>query len=320
MFYLLNKKYSLQVVLLLALLGLSGYRIFTAMELFQAGGQMFVYRALYPVWQAHPLHYRIVAMALLLLETALLQTYYRINSFQEGKSCMPSVFLLAFLNLTGGVEVFSPVMFTVVFCTVLLIMSSGNVRESPFRSSVFFSGVWAGLALLFDPVAVGLVVFAVLALTSNQFAAFKDVLIFLLGFLTALLYVFAYYFMSGGLPQLSCMLSQYPYFGFFRVPGVWSAANVVRAVYCSLLAVYLIIALKLFFDNKLIVLRKRLVSVHFLLMVGIFMMLFSMYGFKMASGYVFLPFALYFSLLCCMRPRRFLHDFLMVALLVLSCL
>ena len=87
--------------------------------------------------------------------------------------------------------------------------------------------------------------------------------------------------------------------------------------YTVLLVTYLIIQLKLFYDNKLIVLRKRLVTIHLLLFVLVAVLLLS--GLPLQQGFLYLtfPIVMYFSMITQYRSRIVFHDILILAFYIL---
>jgi len=96
-----------------------------------------------------------------------------------------------------------------------------------------------------------------------------------------------------------------------------SVFDYVFVGYAILLVIYLIVQLKLFYDNKLIVLRKRLVNIHFLMFVLAAMFLISGLPFSCSLLYVMLPIALYFSMITQYKSRIIFHDIMILAFFVL---
>lgn len=320
MFYYLNKHTVVQVVLIGCLLLLSGFRIFTHMTLLPPDGQMILYRLLFPLWQTHPVHYKIIAIVLLIIEVFLIQGYYRTKNFAELPTFMPAFFFLLLMNTGNLLKTFTPAYFTIVFFTITMFMNMDGKKEQSAKSAVFFSGIWVGLSILFDPIAIWIALFVILALIANHCLGFKEFVILLSGILTTSLYVFTFYFLMDQWPQLKEACLHYPYFGIIHSSVPWKAIAIVKVSYFCLLLAYMVIILKLFYDNKLIVLRKHLVVVFLILIVSIIMLFFSMYDFQAGFIYLFIPISLYFSMLSLLKNRRVWHDILLVSFFVLVCL
>lgn len=320
MFYCLNKHTVLQAILIGCLLVLSGFKIFARMTLLPADGQMVLYQLIYPLWQNHPVYCKIFAMLLLLVEVSLIQGYYHVNSFADAPTLMPAFFFLLLMNAGNAIEVFTPACFTLVFFTLILFVNLNVDRDRPLKNTVFFSGIGVGISILFDPVAVWIAAFVILAMLVNRCLGLKELIILLSGMLTTFLYLFAIYFLSDSLPQLKSALVRYPYFAAFHHSALWHVKDIVRIIYVGLLAAYMVVTLKLFYDNRLIVLRKRLVVIHLLLFVSVLMLFSSMFGLRSGFIYLFIPITLYFSMLSFLKNRRILHDILLIVFFILACL
>lgn len=320
MFYYINKNSIIQWILILALFVWAVITIFTQMSLFPADNQMILYQDICRFWTLHPLHYKITAVVMLLIEMTLVQWFYQANKLSENVTYLPMLFFLALLNAGQFLRMFTPSFFTIFIMTIVMLSNIRNDNNESIKNRIFFSGVLIGINTLFDPIAIWIGLFVVMALIANRFSKAKEILILIGGLLTTYIYVFTAYYFSNQLPSLGKMLTSYPYFAIIHTFPTLRIIDMVMAGYVMLLTFYLSAVLKLYYDNKLIVLRKRLVTIHLLMFVTVVMLVFSDFDFQNALAYMLIPLTLYLSMICLVKSRRWFHDFLIVALFVLLCL
>lgn len=317
MFYYLNKSQIVQLVMVVLLLGWSVFTIITQVTVCPPDGQLLLFQHLSDYWMLHPGNLKLSAILLLLIESLLLGRFYSVNKFSENQTYIPVVFFLLMMNLGGFLKMVTPAVLTIVFVTLIMRVNAQDENERPVKNRVFTSGLLVGIASLFDPLAVLAVIFLLLALITHRYSKPKDVLILLFGLLFVYAYVFSIAFFTDSVPALTASFKNLAFFGMFKDIKSLSLYDYIFLGYSALLVVYLIIQLKLFYDNKLIVLRKRLVTIHFLMFVLIAMMLLS--GLKLSYGilYITLPISLYFSMITQYKSRIIFHDILIIAFYVL---
>ena len=317
MFYYLNKSQIVQFVLVVLLLAWSVFTIITQVTVCPSDGQSLLFQRLSDYWMQHPANLKMSAILLLLIESLLIGRFYSVNRFSENQTYIPVVFFLLVMNLGGFLATVTPAALTLVFLTLIMRVNTQDENERPVKNRVFTSGLLVGAASLFDPLAVFAVIFLLLSLVTHRYSKPKDVLILLFGLLFVYAYVFSAAFFSDSVPVLTASIKNLSFFGMFKNVRLLSVYDYVFLGYSALLVVYLIIQLKLFYDNKLIVLRKRLVTIYILTFVLIAMMLFS--GLELSYGilYIMLPISLYFSMITQYKKRIILHDILIVAFYVL---
>lgn len=320
MFYYLNKSSIIQLVLILALVMWSGFTIFNGMTLYPPDGQMILYQDIYKFWSANPIHYKISASIMLLVELLLVQWFYQANKLSENSTYMPILFFLILLNVGRFLKVLTPSYFTVFTLTIIILSNTRDDNNEPVKNRIFFSGALIGINTLFDPIAIWIALFMMLALIANRFSKAKEILILLSGLVTTYIYVFSVYFFTNQLPELGNMISRYHFFGIIHAFRSLRIVDMVLSGYVILLICYLATTLKLFYDNKLIILRKRLVTIHLLIFVTLVMLIFSDFTFSAALPYILIPMTLYLSMICLVKSRRWFHDVLILILIVLLCL
>lgn len=317
MFYYLNKSVPVQLVLIVLLLGWAIYSIFTQVTVCPIEGQSLLFQKLAMFWQQHPVNLKASAILLLLLESLLLARFYSVNRFADTQTYLPVVFFLLAVNIGGFVTTITPVVLTVVLMTMVLMVNAQDENERPVRNRVFTSGILVGVASLLDPIALCAVVFLLLALITHRYSKSKEIIIMLFGLFFVYAYLFSVAFFTDSVSGLVGSIKQLSFFGLFTGFKTLTVFDYLFVAYAILLVVYLIIQLKLFYDNKLIVLRKRLVTIHFLMFVLAGMLVISGLPLSRSLLYVMLPISLYFGMIAQYKSRIIFHDILILAFFVL---
>lgn len=320
MLFFLNKNNILQIILSALLFGWAVFTIFTQMKLCPPEGQTIVYQHLFDFWQLHTLHYKTIAAVWVLLECFLIQLFFNKNRFAEIPTLMPMLFFLLFLNVGKFTSFFSPAFFTVLLTTLVLLFNAKDSNEKPMKNKIFSSGLLIGLATLIDPNALWIMLFLILALFANNYSKAKEICILFAGLLMVAIYTFAYFFLSNKLPVLADTIKHLQFFYIIRNVKSLSVLDWVRVSFLVFSLFYLIAAIKLYFDNKLIVLRKRFVTTVLLLVIVLIMVVFANYDIHHGMLYLIVSMSLFYSMLSQLKKRRLWNDFLAIALVVLLCL
>jgi len=317
MFYYLNKNTIVQWVLVALLLAWAIFTIVTEITVCPADGQSIFFQYLASFWTAHPTNLKVTCILLLLLESLLIGHFYSANRFADNQTIIPVVFFLLTMNVGGFVKTLTPAVLTLVFTTLIVLVNTQDENERPVKNRVFTSGLLVGISALFDPVSVVSVVFLTMALITHRYSKSKEIAIMLFGLLFVTAYLFGGFFIAGKMPVLMASLKQLSFFGVFKSLKLLDVLDYVFVGYTILLVVYLIIQLKLYYDNKLIVLRKRLVTIHLLMFVMVAVLLLAGLPLQQGLIYLMLPITMYFSMITLYKSRIVLHDILILAFYVL---
>ena len=95
--------------------------IFTQMTLCPPDGYPFLYHSIYEFFVQHVAFSKVLAVVMMLLEMLFLQRFFTINKFADNQTMMPVLFFLLFVNVGGFLKVFSPINFTVLLTTFILL-------------------------------------------------------------------------------------------------------------------------------------------------------------------------------------------------------
>ncbi len=317
MLYFLNKHNVPQLVVLVALFAWTVFTIFSQMNFLPEAGQTVFYQRITMLWQYNPLHYKILAVLFLLLELLFLERFYLAGRFSDNQTFMPLLFYLLFINVGGFSKVFTPAWFTLFLLSIILFLNARDDNEKPVKNRTFASGLLIGLCSLLDPYALGLAFFVMMVLLTHRFSKSKEIIILLLGLLFTYAYVCAIFFITDGFPMLKESFRYLSVFTMLKNFKMLDALDLSFLAYLILCVIIMGVQLKMFYDNKLIVIRKRFVTIHFLSVILFAMMLLTRLEFKYGLLYMAVPITLYFSMLTLPKSKIIFHDIIIVAFFVL---
>lgn len=317
MFYFLNKHNVLQLVLIVPLLVWAGYTIFTQMTIQPAEGQLFLYRSVCPFLATHPVQLKLLACLIITLGTLFIYLFFSESKFADNHTLIPVMMSLLLLNTGHFLTSFTPAYFTILFSSFIIFLNVRLEHDRPVKNRVYTSGILLALATLFDAQAVWMVLFMILSLIANRVSKTKEIIILLLGMLMVYVYVFLFFFMSDRMGEMMEVLKHLQLLTIVRQFLTLQPLQYVLAGYSVLLLLLSIVVLKMYYDNKLIIIRKRFVTTWLLTFVGLVMAVFSGLAFHDSFLYLLLPMCLLMSMLCLVKRRRFVYDFFLVVMFVL---
>ena len=317
LFYFLNKHIVLQIVIAILLFSWSVVTIITQMTILPPDGQGILYYSLFNHWSSNPMGMKFVVVVLLASELLFINLFFKSNKFSDNKTLMPIVFFLLLVNAGKFLYCFSPVFLTILILTVILFFTTQDNSEKPVKNRTFAAGILVGFSSLVDPHAVWIILFLIISLLANRFSKFKEIMILICGFVFVYIYYFALAFLFDKIPLAISAIQNLQFFGLIHDFPSMKVLDMVLSGFLLLSVFFEMASLKLYFDSKLIVLRKRFMTTMFLFFVMLIALLFSNYGFRYGLLYLIVPVALIFSMLSILKNKRWLKDVLMVALLVL---
>lgn len=320
MFHFLNKHIVLQWILIVLLLVGAGYVIFTQMTLCPPEGQGILYPSLHVWLAARPLAMRVTALLLLLFLSLQVQRFFQISKFYDNKTWMPVVLLLGLLLAGRFLNTFSPTWVTLPVLATILLINNRDANEQPVKNRIFTSGVMVGLCTMLDPYSVWILLFIMMALLANRISSFKEIIILICGFEMVYAYVFAVGFLTDSTSVIVHSIRQVEYFGIIRHFTSLKVMDYVLTGFLLLGVIYMVAVLTRYFDTKLIVLRKRFLTIILLFVVMLVALVFSQYAFRPALIYLMMPLTLLYSMMSLLKNRRLLNDILIAVVIVLLCL
>ena len=295
MFYLLQKDLRFQIFVLVALSGLFCYQLFALPVTFCSPDSFLPYAQSIGKWvNTYPLSARIAILFLFALQQVMLFVYFKRSKFDEQTSLLPCAALTLFTVAGGPAAVCSPIFIanTVMTALLLLIDDSGRGHQ---KSRVLVAGILVGAATFFDLSLFLLAAAFLFILLTNRFNSISDIFVVITGILIPYIYIAAYSFFVGSLPQDFDTFTQ-AHLNFPLLTGTQpSIVAVISAIVGSLLLVYIFVRLKIRFDYKLIVVRKRFINIHILFFVLVGVLLLTNLPFPASACYLSLPLSLYLA-------------------------
>ena len=294
MFYLLQKDLRFQIFVLLALTGLFCYQLFAAPVAFCLYDPALPYALSLDEWTVqHQTGARIGMLVLYIIQQLLLYTYFKENRFADNETLIPCIAWAAFMVVSGTATNCTPV-FIANAAAIGLLRLSDDSESRHLKSRLLVAGALVGIASLYDITLLLLAVAVILILVTNRLNTLTDIFVALIGILVPYIYVAAYHFFVGNLTDylasFSAISLQFPLFA--ARPSI---VSIVCMVVCIALLIFILVRLKVRFDYKLIIIRKRFGNIHFLFIVSAAILFLSNLPFPHSLGYLFVPIALYIA-------------------------
>jgi len=294
MFYLLQKDLRFQIFVLVALTGLFCFQLFATPVAFCLYDPALPYALSLDEWTVlHPSAARAGILALYVLQQLLLYSYFKRNRFADNETLIPCIALAAFLAASGIASHCTPVLIANTAAIGVLRLSDDS-ESRHLKSRLLLAGTLIGIASLYDLSLLLLAVAIILILVTNRLNTLNDIFVALIGILIPYIYVLAYHFFVG---NLSAYLSSFTRFDF-QFPLVSARPSIVAIiciVVCIALLIYILVKLKIRFDYKLIVVRKRFANTHFLFVVSAAILFLTNLPYPQSLGYLFIPIAIYLA-------------------------
>lgn len=319
MFYFLQKHRWLQVVVIAAAMAYFCVRLFSTPLILTH------YDAFLPCaewlsgsivqWQSL---YRALILLAVISEGVLLINFFHKSNMLEQKSFFPIIWFVGFMVV--GCYSLPP---TPVFITNLIILCLVNLNKDyqneRVKTQVLLSGGLIGVASFFDFTAVLLLFYVIIALAINRFSKLKDMIVTLLGFLIPYIYMFSYHFFVDDVAVYAASFQQFHLnFPLLKIlsSSLWKIAALAVFI---LLIPFVLVRLKMLFDNKLVIIRQRYITLNFLFLTLVVMMFLSNIPFPYTMGYLFVPLSFYFTAIISDKRISFIKEvvlFVLVAAVV----
>ncbi len=287
MFYLLRKAHILQLLVGVSALLLCGVEIFIKpLDISYFSNSLPCTDSLANWMILHPTGTHFFALLLLLLQSVLMFNYIRQSGFLDEENVLS---LLFFCAISVGMGIFLPL--TPAWLTntaILAVLNISNQGTSSIsKTALLCAGIIIGTATLFDPAAALLLLFFILHVLISQIDKLRALLATLCGALISYLYLLAYHFFAGSLPNYLQSFSQIRFqFPIFTPHSIYA---LIAMGVCLLLVIYVMARVKVLYQNKLIVIRRRYLRLCILFGFTIAMMLISNVPFPYSLFYLLTP-------------------------------
>lgn len=318
MFRFIQSKLFLQVVCVLALLVWAVLQFIGSTHFLQPPSSTAFWQMLAPLQGHYGGMITIISFGLL-LQILLTDVYYFRGGFGDNHHLMVCIWFLLILCCGGFISELSPVLLSNLFLVIIICLNF-DYDNGNLKSKDLLSGILTGVASLFYPPMVFVAFFVISSLVINRFSKYKDIIVYILGILLVCLYCFSFYFFSNRLPELYQFVSGIRFYNTFAMTEMysWQVMVLIATTVVSLL--YATVVLKIQYDSKTVLLRKRLITIHLITMSCLLLMVFSPFDFHHAVGFLLIPMTLYYSMLSQMKEHPLVNDFMMLIFVVALCL
>lgn len=315
MYKFFNKNLIVQTIIMVALIIFSIFIIFGNITMEVPSGVDPLYQFLYSLLYNQTGVLRTVVILSLIIQVVMLQLVFKKNNFLDSASLFPAIWFLAYLIAGNFLQEISPLFF-VNFIIVFLLYLNINYESVSIKNSVFLSGICVGISFFIDFTSFLLLFFVIFSLVINRFSKGKDIFIAIFGLLIPIIYFFSYGFFTDNLLMI---IPTFQDFHFFGITSFFSDFKLVDLFFMILLVIilfYATVSLRISFSNKLIVMRKRLITINILTIVLFLAFLLSGNHYPHLLLYLLIPVSIYFPLIQDNKKRWIFNDVILLLLLI----
>ena len=223
----------------------------------------------------------------------IVKSYFKKNKFADNETLIPCIAIGVFMVAGNIASHCTPVLIANIAAVGLLILSDDS-ESRHLKSRLLLAGTLVGIASLYDIILLMLTVAITLILLTNRLNTINDIFVALIGILIPYIYVAAYHFFIGNLTEylasFKCLSLRFP-----LLTTLPSIISIICIVLCLILLIYILVKLKVRFDYKLIVIRKRFGNIHFLFIVTVTILFLTNLPYPQSLVYLFVPISLYIA-------------------------
>lgn len=315
MFRLLQKSILLQWLITLGLLLFSGYLVFQSTIVFTTDGYPLLYQELIRWISNSSFWYRFWAFSSLMGTLTMIQIYFIKNKFLQKPSLLPSLFYLLFVITSGVIQKTDSILISNLMI-MLIFISNNTYFKTNSKSKLFYTGLFFGIAVLFDFALIPLFIFIIISLIINTVISPKALLILLYGALTVVIYVVAMYYFTDHLGLLMENFRQIKIHTIFTTNIVIKPVHYVYIPFMMIIFIYILFKINAVYETKVIVLRKKMITFNTLVFCLLGTLLITHGNPTHFIGYLFVPMSMLFAIFSQFRSRFFIYDLLIIFFIV----
>jgi len=313
------KKITLQWFLLIGLFAIAIYIIFTKAHVPNLNGNAFLFESFTHFFLKHGLFGKIIISLILLFQIVLLQIYFSRNEYSAKTNLLPSCLYISILLATKSFIYISPFFFTLFFFTIVFTINYTG-KEVSLKNNVFWVGMLIALATCFDISSIVLLLLATITIFINQFSRMKEIGIMLFGFSLVYLYFFSFYFFNNNHEIWFQTFQQIKVFGISDSEKLSDTFTIIKLNILAVIYLYLIVRTKLINDSKVIIQRKRIITLNTRAILMTACLLLTNSTYPHILGYLYIYVATYLALLAQEKSPLYFNEFVTIATFVLLCL
>jgi len=319
MLQILNKNIFIQWILFLSLFSLSIFIIINHSQMGNGEGVSFLFTAFSNFFSHHQYFGKGIIIFVLFIQIVLLQYYFSKNEFSGKFSLLPSCFYITILLLAKSLHNIQPFFFTSLFLLSILAIRY-DISAIKLKNNAFWVGTLIAFATCFDQSAIILFIIAIFILFINQFSRLKEIGILLMGFLLIYFYFFSYYFLINQHCEWFVSFQQLKFFGFLNNENPVGLVFQIKLGCLFIVYLYFLIRTRLISESKVVMLRKRVITLNFFSILLLGCLILSNSTFPQLFGYLFLPITIYLGYLSQEKNPLYINEIVSILTLVVLCL
>jgi len=303
----INNNITIQWILVIFLVAFSLFTIFTKSQFANIEKNAFIFISFSNLFTQHIILGKILLVIILLLQIFLLQYFFRKNDFISKFSLLPSCFYLSILLLTKSLAIISPFFFTLLFF-LIIISTNYTAPSAQLKNNAFWVGMMIALGTAFDTSSIILLLLAIITLIINHFSKMKEVGILIFGFSLVYLYFFSYHFFMNNLNEWLISFQQIQILEILNKKNFMHPITIISLIVLGITYSYFIIRTKLISDSKVVLVRKKVVSLNTWALMLIVCVFLSNSSYPRCLGYLFVPISIYLTMLAQERNPLYINE------------
>jgi hypothetical protein len=310
----INKKRTLQWILLLGLLGFAIYTIITQAQLPDEKGTTLLFKEFVHLFAQNDLLGKGIIIVILALQIILLQYYFNKNEYTNKKTLLPVCLYLSILLLTKSLIVISPFLFTLLFFLAIISIEF-TVISVKLKNNVFWAGIIIAFATCFDPAGMILLAVAMTTLIINQFSKIKEIAILFTGFLLIYFYFFSIILFTNHFKEWIDTFQQISILNITNLNFLTSYSALISLIVLCILYFYFIFKTRMISESKIVKQRNRIFALNTWSILLVACMFLTSSNYPQALGYMITPVAIYLSILSQEKNPLYINELITVTTL-----
>jgi hypothetical protein len=315
----ISKKITIQWFLLFGLLAIAIYTIITKAQVTNIEGGAFLFKSFARLFSKYELLGKTLVILILLCQIILLQFYFRKNDFSVKNNLLPACFYISILLLTKSLVIISPFFFTLLFFLIIISTNyTGNAIT--LKNNAFWVGMLIAIATCFDLSSIILLIIGIITLVINHFSKMKEIGVLVFGFILVYFYFFSFHFFINNHNEWLLTFQQIRILGILDMGILTRNTTLITLFTLPFLYLYFILRCKIINDSKVVIQRKRIITLNTSAVLMMVCILISNSSYPHILGYLFIHIAVYLALLAQERSPVYFNELITIVTFVVLCL
>lgn len=211
--------------------------------------------------------YKILSILLIFYQAVYINRLAAFNNLSSFNSLFPGVFYVLILSLIPDIHPMSSVLVGNTFVIMAIFHLLQTIHRNQRSKRLFSTGFFVCMALFLDMNFIYLVPFFIIASNAIILVRTRDVLLYVLGLLSPIYFLFAYWIFidhfNEGIQQLS------GYFHLFQYDFVFQNYGIIKAGILGLLVLFLLVVIGSVVTRTNIFVRNKLTFLIYLLIFSV---------------------------------------------------